>query len=180
MIDCLQPSRYLLSTLMALLWGLISSLTALDVTAAPPAPIAPIVTSAATRFTDNGNGTVTDGMTGLIWLKDANCFSGNWYTAQSLASGLSSGACGLSDGSIAGQWRLPNVNELQSLIDYTTVSPALPVDHPFTLLLSYFFWSATTYAPNPGDAWGVYLSNGYVNTIDKTDANFVWPVRGGL
>ena len=55
------------------------------------------------RFTDNGDGTVTDNLTALIWLKNANCFGAkNWATALSDANALASGSCGLSDGSIAG------------------------------------------------------------------------------
>ena len=70
------------------------------------------------RFTDNGDGTVTDNLTGLIWLKDADCFgSRNWTNALSDANTLADGSCGLTDGSVAGDWRLPNVRELQSLID---------------------------------------------------------------
>ena len=67
------------------------------------------------RFSDNGNGTVTDNITGLIWLKNANCFgSRTWNHALADANGLNSGDCGLTDGSSAGDWRLPNYNELFS------------------------------------------------------------------
>ena len=56
------------------------------------------------RFTDNGDGTVTDNLTALIWLKNANCFGPpNWATALSDANTLANGSCGLSDGSSAGQ-----------------------------------------------------------------------------
>ena len=94
------------------------------------------------RFTDNGNGTVTDNLTGLIWLENANCTATtkNWATALLWANGLYDGCatcggtnndCGLSDGSAEGEWRLSNVRELQSLIDYGKWSPALPSGHPF-------------------------------------------------
>jgi hypothetical protein len=67
-------------------------------------------------FTDNLNGTVTDNLTGLIWLKDANCFgTKTWADALSDASSLANGACGLNDGSVAGIWNLPNIVELESL-----------------------------------------------------------------
>lgn len=55
------------------------------------------------RFTDNGNGTITDHLTGLTWLKNVNCFGDQeWATALNLANNLHSGQCGLTDGSAAG------------------------------------------------------------------------------
>ena len=76
------------------------------------------------RFTDNSNGTVTDNLTGLIWLKNANCFgTQTWANALSAANTLNSGECGLTDGSAEGDWRLPNVREQQSLIDYGRFQP---------------------------------------------------------
>jgi hypothetical protein len=61
------------------------------------------------RFTNNGDGTVTDNLTGLIWLQDANCFGlKNWDNTLSACNGLANGQCGLTDGSNAGDWKLPN------------------------------------------------------------------------
>jgi hypothetical protein len=57
------------------------------------------------------NGTVTDG--NLVWLQNANCFGAqNWNQAMSSAASLKSGSCGLNDGSMVGQWRLPTKDEL--------------------------------------------------------------------
>jgi len=132
------------------------------------------------RFTDNGNGTVTDNLTGLIWLKNANCFGlKNWATALNDANTLASGACGLSDGSVAGDWRLPNVRELQSLIDYGRVIPALPSGHPFTGVQSADYWTSTSSAFYPPHAWRVGLYVGGVNVDAKTLTYYVWSVRGG-
>lgn len=188
-LPCFTPRRRFL---VVLGFGWLAGLTALDAPAAPPAPVAPIV-SAVTRFTNNGNGTVTDGMTGLIWLRNANCTdtvggvnrpSGylTWADALTWTAALANGACGLTDDSTAGQWRLPNRNELQSLIDYSTSGPALPTGHPFVGVRSSFYWSSTTFAPNPSKAWFVHLNDGivYGATGDKTDFLWVWPVRGGL
>ena len=67
------------------------------------------------RFTDNGNGTVTDNLTGLTWLKNANCYGTRvWATALTDANTLNSGECGLTDGSVEGDWRLPNVRECRA------------------------------------------------------------------
>ena len=132
------------------------------------------------RFTDNGNGTVTDNLTGLIWLKNANCFSTrNWATALTDANGLVSGSCGLTDGSSAGDWRLPNRKEMRSLIDLGRGNPALPAGHPFTSVQAAYYWSATTYAGNSSGAWVVYLNGGYVSGGNKTSNGYVWPVRAG-
>ena len=97
------------------------------------------------RFIDNGNGTVKDKLTNLIWLKDANCFGGRtWAQALMDANTLASGRCGLTDGSVAGSWRVPNLKELESLIDYSAFNPALPAGHPFSSVQLTFYWSSTT------------------------------------
>ena len=70
------------------------------------------------RFVDNGDGTVTDELTNLVWLKDADCIGGSWSYTTDLVAGLHSSApynCGLSDGSEAGDWRLPTKDELQGI-----------------------------------------------------------------
>jgi len=132
------------------------------------------------NFTDNGDGTVTDYQTGLIWLKNANCFGwGNWSSALSDCNSLASGSCGLSDGSSAGDWRLPNFNELRSLFDPGLSSPYLPAGHPFTAVQSGGYWSGTTYASYTYRAWYVGVHDGYVYYWGKTGTNYVWPVRGG-
>ncbi len=137
--------------------------------------------SCSAGFTDNGDGTVTDNLTGLIWLKNANCFGErNWTQALSDANGLASGDCGLTDGSSAGDWRLPNLNELRSLFDPGLSSPFLPAGHPFTGVQSDIYWSSTTYAVIPDLAWDVALSSdGLVLYGDKSWTRHVWPVHGG-
>ena len=132
------------------------------------------------RFTDNGNGTVTDNLTGLIWLKNANCFGTRiWATALNDANTLNSGECGLTDGSAEGNWRLPNIKELQSLVDFGRSGPALPSGHPFSGVLSSYYWSSSSGADGTSNAWYLNLSIGYVYNDDKSDDDVVWPVRGG-
>ena len=132
------------------------------------------------RFTDNANGTVKDNLTGLTWLKNASCLgSRSWTNALSDANSLANGGCGLADGSVAGDWRLPNLRELQSLIDYGRVSPALPVGHPFTGVLNVNYWTSTTQAAVPSYAWQVNIDNGFVPNYEKIYGFYVWPVRGG-
>ncbi len=130
-------------------------------------------------FTDNGNGTVTDNRSGLIWLKNANCYNWqNWDTAQSKAAGLASGACGLTDGSKAGDWHMPEVWELTSLIDKRN-NPALPTGHPFSSVQTSRYWSSTTLAHSSSYVWYVYLYYGSVIGYDKGYSCYVWPVRYG-
>lgn len=130
------------------------------------------------RFTDNLDGTVTDNLTGLIWLKDANCGGAKvWADALSYCNGLENGDCGLSDGSGAGDWRLPNINEMHSLVDRTQSTPALPENHPFTGVQSSYYWSSTTYESDTVGAWDVFMSTGHVSNVHKDFSDYVWPVR---
>ncbi|HIJ85087.1 MAG: Fibronectin, type III domain protein [Magnetococcales bacterium] len=134
------------------------------------------------RFTDNSNGTITDNLTGLIWLKNSNCFGAqNWTNALSSANTLANGSCGLADGSVAGNWRLPNRFELASLIDYERIFPALPAGHPFSSVQpNDFYWSSSTLASSTSNAWIAYLYRGLeTKNFAKTNSYYVWPVRGG-
>ena len=147
------------------------------------------VASPTPRFSDNSNGTVTDNLTGLIWLKNANCTetvggktpssSGLfWIDALTWSNNLASGKCGLTDSSSAGQWRLPNINELESLVDAEKYSPALPTGHPFTAVSSDY-WSSTKGNYFGGNAWSVSLYTGYLNNSNSENSYYVWPVRSG-
>jgi hypothetical protein len=152
------------------------------------------------RFTDNGDGTVTDNLTRLVWLKNASCtnfFSGdstgvnnrNWSMAITAANLLSSGYCGLSDGSVAGDWRLPNVHELSSLTHWGFWNPALPntagtgqcsSGDPFLNVVlegQNFYFTSTTYRYVNGEAWTVPMSSGGIIDKPKSSAYYVWPVR---
>ena len=69
-------------------------------------------------FVDNGDGTVTDNATGLMWSQDDNAEAINWEMALAYADAAT----------IAGydDWRLPNIKELQSIVDYSAeVIPAM-------------------------------------------------------
>ena len=141
----------------------------------------------ATRFTDNGNGTVTDNLTGLTWLQSTACFAPTtWTNALAEVNALASGTCGLADGSSAGQWRLPNINELESLIDASASTPALPANNHLGGLGNGIYWSSTSYfggeAGSP-NAWAIRFSDGrYMNdsasNLKATANNAVWAVKG--
>lgn len=133
------------------------------------------------RFTDNKNGTVTDSLTGLIWTKNANAFGKRtWADALNDANNLKSGDYGLTDNSKAGDWRLPNVQELASLVDFGRWIPALPEGHPFTDVQSKEYWSSTTSLANSTYAWYNHFATGNLSTKAKTWLGYyVWCVRGG-
>jgi hypothetical protein len=123
------------------------------------------------RFSDNGDGTVLDHLTALVWTKDAQQIRGTMGWADALAACNNLHFAGHSD------WRLPNVRELLSLIDYEQHDPALPEGHPFAHVQFLFYWSGTTYDAAPINAWGVYLCNGYAFNYHKATGGYVWPVR---
>ncbi|MEK8020754.1 MAG: DUF1566 domain-containing protein, partial [Candidatus Parabeggiatoa sp.] len=147
------------------------------------------------RYINNGNGTVTDIRTGLIWLKNANCFGRqDWKTAQQSAANLASGQCGLRDGSKQGMWRLPSKEEWEAMIDekyvdrenysQPTLSNAAGTgpwqeDDAFSGVQTYYYWSSTPYVAGTGSAWYVSLDYGIVSYLGKTNSIYVWPVRGG-
>ena len=144
------------------------------------------------RFVNNGNGTVTDNLTGLIWLREGNCtifFAGDvtgvnprpWEKALAAAQQLAAGYCDLSDGSVAGDWRLPNLRELQSLIDYSQFDPSLPPGHPFLNTVSSSYWSSTTNAYFTDYAWVMSFDGGDSGILRKSDiiSYYVRAVRGG-
>jgi hypothetical protein len=144
------------------------------------------------RFTDNGDGTVTDNMTWLIWLKDAYCpdvQAPDWNQAVDAAfnlhgqcTGQYPGMCGLTDGSCIGDWRMPNIREMLSIIDYGNRDPALPDGHPFTdVMYSQPYWTSTS-DPTEANlrAFEVVIANGHVyDTLKNWPGRLVWPVRGG-
>ncbi|MEO5366239.1 MAG: DUF1566 domain-containing protein [Magnetococcus sp. WYHC-3] len=132
------------------------------------------------RLTDNGDGTVTDEQSKLVWLKVTNCFgSQTWPSAVNSAKSLASGQCGLTDGSVEGDWRLPGVQEWESLVDLENSHPVLPSGHPFSGVVSTDFWSSSPNRNNADLVWFVNLDYGGVSTCYKTSSNQVWPVRGG-
>jgi hypothetical protein len=155
-------------------------------------------------YKDNGNGTLTDQNTGLIWEKknttagsvhnviNAYMWDGTLFTdflfklnnrcaldettactrnADCAAVGGQCGFAGHRD------WRIPNVRELQSIVDYGAFNPAIDPDFGPTAAGNY--WSSPSFAANPSNAWDVFFSDGFVFAFGKDDTFRARAVRGG-
>ena len=125
------------------------------------------------RFTVSGD-CVTDNLTGLMWTKNANLPGGykTWQQALDYTNGLS--LCGYTD------WRLPNVNELESLINAEQNNSATWLNtQGFSNVQSSTYWSSTSLAYYPSYAWIVYMWNGLMYDGSKALYGYVWPVRSG-
>jgi hypothetical protein len=135
------------------------------------------------RFTDNGDGTVTDNLTGLIWLKDRGCLRKSWnsalHTIEDFNNNLNKDKC-LEYTANYTDWRLPNVKELESMIKYETSGSAVWINNKgFAKMKSFPYWSSTTYQKNPKKAWAVDMKKANTILKIKKNTNYVWPVRGG-
>jgi hypothetical protein len=136
------------------------------------------------RFVDNGDGTVTDNCTGLMWQKDTADVNGDGQVSPGFDGGDSVPWCDAlaycEDLEFAGydDWRLPNVRELESIVDYGTFNPAIdPVFRAFSV-----YWSSTSVADGPYDAWLVSLGRSLVSGLglyfeDKGNVHSVRAVR---
>ena len=120
------------------------------------------------RYVNNGNETVTDTNTGLMWQKADDETQRDWADAGQYCENLELG--GYDD------WRLPRVDELETIVDHSRTNPA--IDPIFDACYLYY-WSGSTAANVPSDAWYVGFSIGYVGPNYKPDNdNYVRCVRG--
>jgi hypothetical protein len=155
------------------------------------------------RYVDNGDNTVTDRQSGLIWLKNANCIgthypsfakdctSGegpvNWEQAQAFIEGLNKKEFPECNKAY-NDWRLPSVQEMQSLVHYGFANPAMSnaagngpwqEKDAFSHVKSNSYWTSTPDASNPNLAWRLRMDRGLLFTEQKSYPFYVWPVRGG-
>ena len=121
-------------------------------------------------YVNNGNGTVTDTSTGLMWQQDTPDNTMTWEQALSYCE--NSNLAGYTD------WRLPTKKELRRLVDYSRYNPAINITY-FPDTVSSFYWSSTTNANYTDNAWGVYFNDGYANNSNKNYSYYVRAVRGG-
>lgn len=138
-----------------------------------------------TRFIDVGDGTVFDNATGLYWEKSPGCLVTinyfYWANAITYCATLADDDTTLTDGSSAGDWRLPNINELFSLIDFSNYNNCLPTGHPFTDVTGPDeYWSSTTNIGSTFQAWAVSIQYGTCRPRAKDSTHhYVWAVRNG-
>lgn len=140
------------------------------------------------RFTDNGDGTITDNLTHLIWDKDADRFgSQTWILALNACNLLAENGVDLTDGSQVGDWSLPNYKEIVSLLHLGVSNPALPDTlgtgkwsdgDPFHNVQTGYWTSTTDHFQN-SKAWIVGMQDGSLLTGDKGISGRAWCVRGG-
>lgn len=126
-------------------------------------------------FTDNGDGTVTDTASGLMWAQDDSGESLDWESALDLAVAANEeNYLGYSD------WRVPNVKELQSIVDYSGTYPAIDAGL-FTITDedSYFWTSTSAYfsSADPGYYYAWYVAFGYAVDGDGNDSHGAGAVR---
>jgi len=121
-------------------------------------------------YTDNGDGTVTDNVTSLIWQQEDDETARIWDDAISYCNDLTLG--GYSD------WRLPSKKELISIVDYGTYNPSIDTTYFFNANASYY-WSSTTVAGNSSFAWYVFFYSGNFNYFNKSNSSYVRCMRGG-
>jgi hypothetical protein len=128
--------------------------------------------AAQAGYIDNGDGTVTDNGTGLMWQQVTAPDNYTWEQALAYCDNLS--LAGHTD------WRLPTAKELVSIVDTTQFNPSINTTY-FSSRLASYYWSSTTdtYSINTIYAWFVYFGTGYLAYGDKTDYAYVRAVRAG-
>ncbi len=127
------------------------------------------------RFQAESDAVVKDLLTGLHWTRCADLAPGlvSWEEAFQIIEKMNGKNWGgFSD------WRLPGINELESLVDCSQHSPALPPDHTFGEVQE-FYWSSTTSFYEPAWSWALYLAKGATGVGLKKGRHFyLWACRG--
>jgi len=153
-------------------------------------------------YNDLGNGVIKDVRTGLFWEKKSDDGSIHdwdntytWSTGNNSFDGtaatvflatLNTAPCFA--GSCA--WRLPTLNELETIRDLGNLNPAVPAVFNTSCTAgctvttcgctrSSLYWSSSTYRGGPSYAWSVCFIDGYDCSGSKTDGYYVRAVRGG-
>jgi len=153
------------------------------------------------RWCDNGDGTVTDMTTCLVWLKYADwggqkawrntssecggdgdpCYNDAHQRAGRLANGVTikSGETPvtLTDGSACGDWRLPTRTELEGITKGDEYVRDGTGGQLFEGVQQSFYWSSTTHASLDNQAMMAWMFDGSVSLTNKSTTLYVWPIR---
>jgi hypothetical protein len=127
------------------------------------------------RFTNNGDGTITDKQLKVIWVKDPSVIDA---LKERLTFDAAKAACDkLSYAGFNSGWRMPTVEELRSIVDYTRHEQAWDIN-VFGGKHDDWYWTSTPCAwDRTGSAWVVYSVYGSVYSYYRSNYNYVWPVR---
>lgn len=128
-----------------------------------------VPTTIVNHFTDNGNGTITDNLTQLVWQKAPNTAVLTWENALAYAENLSLAS--------ATDWRLPNIKELQSLNDESVTNPSANTTF-FPTIGVHNYWSSTSLPNQTTKSWYWNTQFGITTYDTKTNSNYVLCVRG--
>lgn len=132
------------------------------------------------RFTVNGDGTVTDKVTGLIWKRCSEGRSGTSCENGTAATfDWDDARTGVTSISFAGKrdWRLPTIQELDSIVEYQCTMPAINTA-VFPATPASNFWSASPYAGYATGAWNLNFNDGVHDNASKNYRLYVRLVRG--
>jgi len=141
----------------------------LQITAAAP-PWHQILQSAERFQLVLNNEAVLDRETGLVWERSPETNTYSWFQACSYCYQKTVGG--------RKGWRLPTIDELNSLVDPANTNPALPLGHPFTNVQQGFYWSSTTSDGSSSNAYFVGFHYGSMDVGDKDYSRYWWCVRG--
>jgi len=120
------------------------------------------------HFTDNGNGTITDNLTNLVWQKIPNAIAITWENALIYAESLVLGN--------DTNWRMPNIKEIQSLNDEGFVNPSVNTNI-FSNIGIKKYWSSTTQQNQSANAWYWNTQFGITTYDPKINSNYIICVR---
>jgi hypothetical protein len=120
------------------------------------------------RYVDIGDGTVKDRMTSLIWMKQPLSVAKTWPDAVNYCN------------SLGNSWRLPKLDELESMLDASTMNPAIPLaaSSIFQSVKSSPYWTTTEMAGYTSNAWCIDFYDGAFSSQTKASLFYVWPVKG--
>ena len=141
----------------------------------------PITNSRFVRGSGLAGSCITDTLTGLMWESKPSSTTYSWTNAIANVESMNTAPsapgynlCGFTD------WRLPNINELRSLINYGQASPDAWLNtQGFSNVQHSHYWSSSVYASSKGYAWYVSFNDGSMSGRSTSNSYYVWPVRGG-